>query len=374
MNILKLTFKIISYLLLIYWFLMNYYKEISNNSLNDSCDNSLNNSCNKSFDSNDYETKVNNNFMNNFSTNFVKFFNLFFTFAYKFMFIYIIIGMITCIIVEIFMIIIMKYKCNEFLQNSSIGNVYSSILSSSILCGFTWPILVIYGLFLVIEMLCEYFFKYINQIYGTNYTIRFPEFSYVFPNLFSQNSNQFRSDMTWTNDFNEIHRDPEYGPAVIKADGTIIYYENGEIHRDYTLGPAYVGSDGTVKYYDHGRISRPSEEGPAIIHPDGTIYYCLYNKYHRPLNEGPAILNEETELIEYWLNGVKIESPQEWEAAKIIQKNWRIALFNKKYREMLTKVLLVPENHDSEVGKLFPKGGKDYQKIIEELKQSGMIS
>lgn len=46
-----------------------------------------------------------------------------------------------------------------------------------------------------------------------------------------------------------------------------------------------------------------------------------------------------------------------------IQRNWRIALYNKRYRSFMAQVLTVPENHDSDIGKLFPNGGYDYQKF-----------
>jgi hypothetical protein len=50
-----------------------------------------------------------------------------------------------------------------------------------------------------------------------------------------------------------------------------------------------------------------------------------------------------------------------------MENKWGISKWNGNYREFLTQVLTVPENHDSLVGKLFPNGGYDYKKFKELL-------
>jgi hypothetical protein len=232
--------------------------------------------------------------------------------------------------------------------------------------GIFWPMSLIYSVYLFTELFCEFLFKYLNRINGTNFTIENPEFSDIFPN---------HQEITWKNDSNELHRSPELGPAVVKPDGTIIYYENGKIHRSPLLGPAYINANGDYIYYEQDKMSRPSSMGPAYVNSiTGSQIYYEHGKKHRPLNEGPAVINYELDIFEYWINDVLVEDPKKWEAAKIIQKNWRISKYNEKYREFFAQVLMVPKGHDSKIGQLFPNGGKDYQIIVEELKNLPFVS
>jgi hypothetical protein len=312
-----------------------------------------------------------NNYSNNYLRNFI---SMIFYYFFKFIKLYMIIGMITCIFIEIFMILTIKFKCPSFINQSTPQSVYGTILVSSFLCGIFWPIIILYAIYIFTELFCEYLFKYINEVNGTNYTIANPEFSYVFTGPFTDHLGNIKNQLTWTNDYNEIHRNHEYGPAIVRTDGTIIYYTDGEIDRPTHLGPAYIGTNGLTKYYTNGKINRPSLEGPAIIEPSGTITYCKNGNVHRPLKEGAAVLNEELDIVEYWLNGVFIENPQEWEAAEIIQRNWKISRWNSKYREFLAQVLMIPKNHDSKLGKLFPNGGIGYKEIFKNLVNMDIVS
>jgi hypothetical protein len=159
------------------------------------------------------------------------------------------------------------------------------------------------------------------------------------------------SSVKYKNEFNEIHRPYEDGPAIYYKTGTHEYRTNGLIHRPYKIGPAFIGYNGTAMWFEYGVRHRPVECGPAIIWYDN---------------------NKQVSNVEYYEHGKEILVPIEWykkklNAANVIQRNWKIAKYNLRYREFLTKVLTVPENHDSPVGKLFPNGGYDYKKFKESL-------
>ena len=98
------------------------------------------------------------------------------------------------------------------------------------------------------------------------------------------------SKLEYRNEYGELHRNPEIGPAVI------YYYRNGNIR---------FGS-----YWVKGNSHRL--EGPAFIsyYENGNIYYESYwvdNKCHRL--DGPAHIeyyeNGNISYKEYWINGKK---------------------------------------------------------------------
>jgi antitoxin component YwqK of YwqJK toxin-antitoxin module len=188
---------------------------------------------------------------------------------------------------------------------------------------------------------------------------------------------------------NGIHHN-ENGPSHI------VYYENGQIHYQFWLvngeyhnenGPSYID------YYENGQINyqlwyingiRHNENGLANIcyYENGQIeYQSWYNRGNRHNVNGPAdIWYDENGQIEYqswWINNKYLSDPEiiiqkelidkRIKAINIIWKNWLISKWNGNYRELLTQVLTVPENHDSLVGKLFPNGGYDYKKFKESL-------
>jgi hypothetical protein len=149
----------------------------------------------------------------------------------------------------------------------------------------------------------------------------------------------------------------------------------------------------TVKYYENGQIQSQrwflngkhhNENGPAIIwyYENSQIkskHWIVNGEYHNE-NGHAYIYYYENGQIEYqsWhINGKYLLNHQiiilreliekRKKAITVISKNWLISKWNYKYREFLTKVLTVPENHDSSVGKLFPNGGYDYKKFKESL-------
>jgi antitoxin component YwqK of YwqJK toxin-antitoxin module len=182
----------------------------------------------------------------------------------------------------------------------------------------------------------------------------------------------------------------ENGPAVIYyyKNGQIksqSWYINGIIHN--VNGPAYID------YYKNGKIEYQAWYINGILHnengPSNIFYYengqiesqswyingILHNE------NGPAYIyyyeNGQINFQEWWLNGVELSDPEiliqkeliekRKIAINVISKNWLISKWNGIYREFLTQVLTVPENHDSLVGKLFPNGGCDYKNFKESL-------
>jgi hypothetical protein len=159
------------------------------------------------------------------------------------------------------------------------------------------------------------------------------------------------SKIVYKNNYNQIHRPYESGPAIYYFTGTKEYRNHGLLHRPYKHGPAYIGFNGTQMYFEHHIRHRPVEDGPAII---------WYDNNKTPVS------------FEYYEYGYEIADPKEWyekklKATKIIQKNWRICSFNSRFRELLTQVLLVPENHNSILGKIYPNGGYMFKKIKHEI-------
>jgi antitoxin component YwqK of YwqJK toxin-antitoxin module len=187
---------------------------------------------------------------------------------------------------------------------------------------------------------------------------------------------------------NELHN--ENGPA------TVYYYENGQIfiqswYINGTLnnvnGPAYIW------YYENGKIKSQSWRINGLLNNEnGPAYICYYENskvqfqrwYINGLSHnenGPAyIMYSKIGIIifrDWYVNGkfllvyeIIIQKElieKRKKAINVISKNWLISKWNGKYREFLTQVLTVPENHDSLVGKLFPNGGYDYKKFKESL-------
>jgi antitoxin component YwqK of YwqJK toxin-antitoxin module len=148
----------------------------------------------------------------------------------------------------------------------------------------------------------------------------------------------------------------------------IEYYENGQIksQRWFLNGKQHnENGPAIIWYYENGKIeyqywyingNRHNENGPAYIsyYENGQI--CTKAWY---IN-GKYLLNHQIIVQQELIEKRKI-------AINVISKNWLISKWNEKYREFLTQVLTVPENHNSLVGKLFPNGGYDYKKFKESL-------
>jgi hypothetical protein len=163
------------------------------------------------------------------------------------------------------------------------------------------------------------------------------------------------------------------------------WFINGKLHNEN--GPAYIS------YYENGQIeyqslfingNRHNENGPAYIsyYENGQICTKAWYINGKKHNEnGPFHIhyyeNGKIKNYGWWINGLRLSDPQiivQQEiiekrkiAINLISKNWLISKWNGIYREFLTQVLTVPENHDSIVGKLFPNGGYDFKKFKESL-------
>jgi len=146
----------------------------------------------------------------------------------------------------------------------------------------------------------------------------------------------------------EYHRPHELGPAVIRSNGTCVYFENGKRHRPHELGPAVILSDGSHLYYEHEKLHRPATLGPAII-----LSFGIGTKY-------------------YWENGIE-KTLKEFQAIYKIQRWFRWQRFYNKHRELFEKVIGLPANHDLVLGKLYPEGGDLYKETYKDL-QNFLIS
>lgn len=87
-------------------------------------------------------------------------------------------------------------------------------------------------------------------------------------------------EMEWRR-YGVLHRDGDQ-PARTSPDGNVEYHMNGELHRGGGL-PALARPDGHTEWRINGVLHRPVEYGPALIEADGTAtYYENGKKIHRP--------------------------------------------------------------------------------------------
>jgi len=98
------------------------------------------------------------------------------------------------------------------------------------------------------------------------------------------------------------NRHREDDPAVIYADGTQVWLINGKFHRED--GPAYIDAYGTQCWYINDNLHR--EDGPAVIRHNGTQAWYKNGKKHREY--GPAYIWADG-TQEWWLNGKKWQKP-----------------------------------------------------------------
>jgi antitoxin component YwqK of YwqJK toxin-antitoxin module len=182
----------------------------------------------------------------------------------------------------------------------------------------------------------------------------------------------------------------ENGPTRIS------YYENGQIHyQNWKINDKFHNENGPsyISYYENGQIllqswaingNRHNENGPADIwyYENGQIQYQTWWINGIRHNEnGPYSIyyykNGQIKYQKWYINGKELSDlkiiiqkeiiEKRKIAINVISKNWLISKWNGKYREFLTQLLTVPENHDSIVGKLFPTGGYDYKKFKKSL-------
>jgi hypothetical protein len=79
--------------------------------------------------------------------------------------------------------------------------------------------------------------------------------------------------------------------------------KDGWRHRIH--GPAVIWADGTQQYWDNGNLHRGGDL-PAIIHADGSQEWWKHGRRHR---EGlPAIIVPNRNMKSWWVDGVKIRS------------------------------------------------------------------
>lgn len=68
----------------------------------------------------------------------------------------------------------------------------------------------------------------------------------------------------------QLHNDADL-PAVIKKDGSKIWYKNGKKHRDNDL-PALIWFNGIQLWYQNGQLYRDNDM-PAVIYSNGEKEY-----------------------------------------------------------------------------------------------------
>jgi hypothetical protein len=163
----------------------------------------------------------------------------------------------------------------------------------------------------------------------------------------------------------ECHRPHELCPARIWENGDQSYWEHGKFHRPHELGPAIIWSNGSQLYYENGIKHRPHELGPSEIWANGDQSYYENGELHRLHQLGPARIWSNGDK-EYWENGIE-KTLKEFQAIYKIQRWFRWQRFFNKYRDLFEKVLGLPANHDSVLGKMYPKGGDFYKETFKSL-------
>ena len=81
-------------------------------------------------------------------------------------------------------------------------------------------------------------------------------------------------------------------PAVLKHDGTKVWYEHGKIHRGHDL-PAIESPDETKQWMCQGKLHRENDL-PAIEHGDGTRWWYRNGKLFRRRGQHTVELKDGT--------------------------------------------------------------------------------
>lgn len=110
------------------------------------------------------------------------------------------------------------------------------------------------------------------------------------------------------------------------AEGHEFSHVNGRLHSENNA-PAVVYADGTRWWYDEGRIHRVG--APAVILSNGTQEFWQNNQRHRV--EGPAVIYPDTPKITPALRGVK----QWWTTGILVREN--VPPRVKRYRDLIRK-------------------------------------
>jgi len=86
-------------------------------------------------------------------------------------------------------------------------------------------------------------------------------------------------------------------------DGRVEFYDdNGYKHRDGD-SPAVIKPDGSRLWFRHGRMHRDDNK-PAVINADGSKYWYLNNLAHR--DGGPAVIRADG-TQEWWFRGAQVK-------------------------------------------------------------------
>jgi hypothetical protein len=131
-----------------------------------------------------------------------------------------------------------------------------------------------------------------------------------------------------TCNFNIILHNDNDEPAVIRNDGTKIWYQYGEIHRDHDM-PAQISSLGIEYWFQHGKLHR-SNDLPAQVHKHGTQIWCQHGIVQRENDKPAMILADGTQK---WMRDKKLH--RELKQPAVIYNNgireWYINGFNLRY-------------------------------------------
>jgi hypothetical protein len=101
----------------------------------------------------------------------------------------------------------------------------------------------------------------------------------------------------------KLHRDSVDFPAVIRVNGTMIWYKDGVIHRDGDLPAKIIKGD--ELWYSNGLLHRDNDK-PAVNRLNGCQKWYKNGKLHR--ESGPAI--DDNLGYQHWYNnGKRIEQP-----------------------------------------------------------------
>ena len=102
------------------------------------------------------------------------------------------------------------------------------------------------------------------------------------------------------------HNDKDQ-PAVIHANGTQLWYQDGQRHREGDK-PALISANGDQYWYQHDQLHREGDQ-PAVIYPNGHQEWYQHGQRHRE-GDQPALIYPNGEK-EYWVKGKRITSLQE---------------------------------------------------------------
>ena len=99
----------------------------------------------------------------------------------------------------------------------------------------------------------------------------------------------------WTDSSGGKHRDNDL-PAVVYADGSMIWWINNKVHRDGDL-PAIVNVDGVRAWYNNGKRHRDNDL-PAYDDGDGELIWFNNGNIHRG-NGPPARIYSNGQMFWY---------------------------------------------------------------------------